>query len=58
MGLKDISSGQITKAGIVAGTVALVMSAFYVTGLYKNILDIRKLREEEKLRKQNKESNG
>ena len=39
-----ISPESIKKIGTIAGIVSVVIVGFYVTGLYRNILQIKKLR--------------
>ena len=41
----DISPNNLKKIGTLAGVVSLVIVAFYATGLYRNYLQIKKLKE-------------
>ena len=43
----DIDSKKLSNLMSVAGVVTAVFVAFYATGLYRNILQIKKLKREE-----------
>lgn len=43
----DINPSNLKKIGTVAGLVSIVIVAFYATGLYRNYLQIKKLKKED-----------
>ena len=46
MKIDGLDPKSLKKIGTVAGVVSLVIVAFYVTGLYRNVLQINKLKQE------------
>lgn len=44
----NIDGKKLKKLTTVAGIVTLIVVGFYVTGFYRNILQIKKLKEEER----------
>lgn len=42
----DINTEKLKKLTTVAGAVTVVIVAFYVTGLYRNYLQIKKLKQQ------------
>ena len=45
--MAEIDPKSLAKIGTLAGIVSLVIVAFYVTGLYRNVLQIKKLKQED-----------
>jgi hypothetical protein len=43
----DIDPKNLNKLASVAGVVTIVIVAFYATGLYRNYLQIKKLKQED-----------
>lgn len=48
MSNSSVTSSQAKNLGALAGVVTVVIVAFYVTGLYRNYLEIKKLKKDEK----------
>ena len=46
MKIDGLDPKSLKKIGTVAGVVSAVIVAFYVTGLYRNVLQIKKLKQE------------
>lgn len=44
----NIDGQKLKKLTTVAGVITLVVVGFYVTGFYRNILQIKKLKDEER----------
>jgi len=44
--MEGISDLNLKKIGTIAGAISVVIVAFYITGLYKNMLEINKLKKE------------
>lgn len=47
MNLEGVDPKSLKKIGTIAGFVSVVIVAFYLTGLYRNVLQIKKLKQED-----------